>query len=79
MFTNGLPLLTGYPDLSGRKPRRKVNVHRLTVQALIALILLPACRWNGCAPGSGNCDGRGAYIDASSISGNATLFEGNSD
>jgi hypothetical protein len=54
-------------------------VHRFTVQSLIALILSASLSLGmAAAPAVGIVTARGSFtIDASSIAGNATLFEGN--
>src|SRR5437899_6869407 len=54
-------------------------MHRLTVQALLALILVASLSLGmAAAPAVGIATARGSFtIDASSIAGNATLFEGN--
>jgi hypothetical protein len=56
-----------------------MNVHRYTVQSLIALILVANLSLGmAAAPAVGVVTARGSFtIDDSSIAGNATLFEGN--
>src|ERR1700694_3320566 len=56
-----------------------MNVHRFSVQSLIALILTANLSLGmATAPAVGVVTARGSFtIDASNITGNATLFEGN--
>jgi len=68
------------PGLSAeRLQKENRNVHRLTIQPLIALILVASLSLGmAAAPAVGIVTAWGSFtIDASSISGNATLFEGN--
>src|SRR5580704_1419715 len=56
-----------------------MNVHRFSVQSLIALIVAANLPLGiAAAPAVGTVTARGSFtIDASTITGNATLFEGN--
>src|SRR6266704_2965824 len=65
--------------MAERIQKEKSNVHRFTVQTLIALILVANLTMGmAAAPAVGIVTAGGSFtIDNSSIAGNATLFEGN--